>query len=140
MEASISWLKTDFEASKLSVKNAPEAVYSNNETTITVYVEEHSSLDTVLLNYTSNDWSTSTTLEMTASQNQTYVGTIPGQPAGATVKYRILAFDEAGNKAEAQDSYVVKNPTNLKCSLSKPVIQYGENITVTGCMNSFLHF
>jgi hypothetical protein len=75
MEASISWLKTDFEAPKLSVKNAPEAVYSNNETTITVYVEEHSSLDTVLLNYTSNDWSTSTTLEMTASQNQMHACT-----------------------------------------------------------------
>jgi hypothetical protein len=115
-------------------------VYSNSETTITVYVEEHSGSDTVLLNYTSNDWSTSTTLEMTASQNQTYVGTIPRQPAVVTVKYRILAFDEAGNKTEAQDSYVVKNPTNLKYSLSKSVIQYGENITVTGCMNSFLHF
>ncbi len=115
-------------------------MYSNSETTITVYVEEHSGLDTVLLNYTSNDWSTSTTLEMTASRNQTYVGTIPRQPAVVTVKYRILAFDEAGNKTESQDSYVVKNPTNLKYSLSKSVIQYGENITVTCCMNSFLHF
>jgi hypothetical protein len=124
--------KTDFEAPKLSVKDAPEAEYSNNETKITVYVEENSGLDTVLLNYTRDDWSTSTALEMTASQNQTYVGTIPGQPAGATVRYRILASDEAGNKAEVQDSYVVKNPTNLTYSLSKSVIQYGENITVTG--------
>ena len=128
-------VKTDFEAPELSVKDAPEAVYSNNETTITVYVEEHSGLDTVLLNYTSSDWATSTALEMVASQNQTYVGTIPGQPAGATVKYRILASDEAGNKAEVQDSYVVKNPTNLTCSLSKSVIQYGENITVTGSIS-----
>jgi len=128
-------VKTDFEAPELSVKDAPEAVYSNNETTITVYVEEHSGLDEVLLNYTSDDWATSTALEMTASQNQTYVGTIPGQPAGATVKYRILVSDEAGNKAEVQDSYVVKNPTNLTCSLSKSVIQYGENITVTGSIS-----
>ena len=128
-------VKTDFEAPELSVKDAPEAVYSNNETTITVYVEDHSGLDEVLLNYTSDDWATSTALEMTASQNQTYVGTIPGQPAGATVKYRILVSDEAGNKAEVQDSYVVKNPTNLTCSLSKSVIQYGENITVTGSIS-----
>ncbi|MDH5389879.1 MAG: hypothetical protein OEX10_01835, partial [Candidatus Bathyarchaeota archaeon] len=42
---------------------------------------------------------------------------------------------EAGNKAEVQDSYVVKNPTNLTCSLSKSVIQYGENITVTGSIS-----
>ena len=128
-------VKTDFEAPELSVKDAPEAVYSNNETTITVYVEDHSGLDEVLLNYTSDDWATSTALEMTASQNQTYVGTIQGQPAGATVKYRILVSDEAGNKAEVQDSYVVKNPTNLTCSLSKSVIQYGENITVTGSIS-----
>lgn len=127
--------KTDFEAPKLSVKDAPEAVYSNNETKITVYVEENSGLDSMLLNYTSNDWSTSTALEMIASQNQTYVGAIPGQPAGATVRYEILASDEAGNKAEVQDSYVVKNPTNLTCSLSKSVIQYSENITVTGSIS-----
>jgi len=89
----------------------------------------------VLLNYTSGDWVTSTTIEMTASQNQTYVGTIPGQPAGTTVKYRILASDEAGNTAEVQSSYVVKNPTNITLALSKSVVYYGENITVTGSIS-----
>jgi len=127
-------VKTDFETPELSIQDSVEAVYSNNEATITVHVED-SGLDTVLLNYTSDDWATSTAIEMTASQNQTYVGTIPGQPAGTTVKYRILASDNAGNIAEAQGSYVVKNPTNISCSLSKSVIYYGENITVTGSIS-----
>ncbi len=127
--------KTDFEAPKLSIKDPVEAVYSNNETTITVYVEDHSGLDTVLLNYTGDDWATSNAIEMTASQNQTYVGTIPGQPAGTTVKYRILASDNAENSAEVQGSYVVKNPTNITLALSKSVIHYGENITVTGSIS-----
>lgn len=128
-------VKTDFEAPELSIKDPIEAAYSNNETTITAYVNEHFGLEKIVLNYTKDDWATWTTIEMSPSQNRTYVGTIPGQPAGTTVKYRILASDNAGNKAEVQDSYVVKNPTNITCSLSKPVIYYGENITVTGSIS-----
>jgi len=128
-------LKTDFEAPKLSIQDPVQTVYPNNEATITVYIEELSGLDTVLLNYTGNDWANSTAIEMTASQNQIYVGTIPGQPAGTTVKYRVLASDEAGNKAEVQSSYVVKNPTNITLALSKSVVYYGENVTVTGSIS-----
>jgi hypothetical protein len=128
-------VKTDFEAPKLSIQNPIETAYSNNQTTITASVNGHSSLKNVLLNYTGNDWTTWNMIDMAASQNQTYVGTIPGQTAGTTVKYKILALDNAGNKAEAQSSYVVKNPTNITCSLSKSVIHYGENITVTGSIS-----
>ena len=128
-------VKTDFEAPELRIKDPVESAYSNNETTIISYVEENSGLDTVLLNYTSDDWATSTAIEMAASQNQTYVGTIPGQPAGTTVKYRISASDNAGNNAEVQDSYVVKNPTNITLALFKSVVYYGENIMVTGSIS-----
>ena len=128
-------VKTDFEAPKLSIQDPIEAAYSNNQTVITAYVDEHSGLKKVLLNYTGDDWATSTAIEMAASQNQTYVGTIPGQPAGITVKYRVLAFDNAGNSVEVQGVYVVKNPTNVTLALSKSVIHYGENITVTGSIS-----
>lgn len=128
-------VKTDFEAPKLSIQDAVEKAYSNNETTIVAHVEEQSGLDAVLLNYTGNDWATSNTIEMTASQNQTYIGTIPGQPAGTTVKYKILASDKSGNSAEVQGSYVVKNPTNITLALSRSVVYYGENITVTGSIS-----
>jgi len=128
-------VKTDFEAPKLSIQDPIEAAYSNNQTVITAYVDEHSGLKKVLLNYTGDDWATSTAIEMAASQNQTYVGTIPGQPAGITVKYRVLAFDNAGNSVEVQGVYVVKNPTNITLALSKSVIHYGENITVTGSIS-----
>ena len=128
-------VKTDFEAPKLSIQNPLEAAYSGNETLITACVNERFGLEKVLLNYTTDNWATWTVIDMTASQNQTYVGTILGQPAGNTVKYKILAFDNAGNKAEAQSSYVVKNPTNITCVLSNSVIHYGENITVTGLIS-----
>jgi hypothetical protein len=125
-------VKTDFEAPKLMIQDPIEATYPNNETVITAYIDENSGLKKVLLNYTGDDWATWTSMDMTASQNQTYIGIIPGQPAGTIVEYRILAFDNAGNKAEAQGSYTVKNPTNITCSLSESVIHYGENITITG--------
>jgi len=128
-------VKTDFEAPRLGIEDPIKEAYSNNEVAITAYVNEHSSLEKILLNYTKDDWATWTIIEMAPSQNQTYVGTIPGQPAGTTIEYKISASDKAGNKAEVQDSYVVKNPTNITCSLSKPVIYYGENITVTGSIS-----
>ena len=129
-------VKTDFEAPKLSIQDPTDEAYSGNETAITAYVDEKYGLEKVLLNYTRDDWITWASIEMSTSQNQTYVGTIPGQPAGTTVKYRILAYDNAGNNAEVGGSYVVKNPTNITCTLSKSVIHYGENITLTGSISN----
>ncbi len=128
-------VKTDFEAPSLSIENPIEKAYSNNATTITAYVNDEFSLKRVLLNYTIDDWATWTSTVMSASQNQTYVGTIPGQPAGVTVKYKILATDIADNHAETQSSYVVKTPTTISIILSNSTIYYGENITVTGLIS-----
>lgn len=128
-------VKTDFEAPSLSVENPIDQAYSNNETTITARVSDEFGLKRVLLNYTIDDWATWTSTVMSASQNQTYVGTIAGQPAGVTVKYKILAADIADNNAEVQRSYVVKNPTNVSIILSNSTIYYGENITVTGLIS-----
>jgi hypothetical protein len=128
-------VKTDFEAPSLSVENPIEEAYSNNETTITARVSDEFDLKRVLLNYTRDDWATWNSTVMSASQNQTYIGTITGQPAGVTVKYKILATDIADNSAEVQGSYVVKNPTNVSFILSNSTIYYGENITVTGLIS-----
>jgi len=128
-------VKTDFEAPKVSVQNPIERTFPNNQTTITAYADDEFDVDRVLLNYTNDDWATWALIDMSASENQTYVGTIPEQPAGTTVKYKVLASDEAGNKAEVQSNYVVKNPTNITCFLSNSTIYYGENITVSGSIS-----
>ncbi|RLI45473.1 hypothetical protein DRO69_05235 [Candidatus Bathyarchaeota archaeon] len=128
-------VKTDFEPPSLSVENPIEKAYPNNETTITAHINDESSLKRVLLNYTIDDWKTWTSTAMSASQNQTYIGTIPEQPAGVVVKYKILAVDIADNSAEVNGSYVVKNPANVSINLSNSTIDYGENITVTGVIS-----
>ena len=91
-------------------------------------VYSESRMKEVLLNYTIADWASWSSIQMQPTQNQTYVGTIPGQSAGTTVAYKIVAFDEVENYAEAQNSYVVKAPSNLTCVLSNSTIYFGEEI------------
>lgn len=125
-------VKTDFDAPELSIIDPVERVKPDNATTITARIEEQAILETVALNYTNNNWETSTTTEMIVSQNQTYTGTVPGQPAGTTVNYTVLARDTSGNSAEVLGGYEVKNWANITLDLSSPAVYYGENITVTG--------
>jgi hypothetical protein len=129
-------VKTDFEAPILRIRDPIEGAYPYNETSITAYVTDAGSgLREVILNYTVDDWATWSSIEMAPSQNQTYVGIVPGQPAGTTVQYRIVAFDVANNKTEIEGSYVVKNPTRINFSLSKSAILGGESINVTGLIS-----
>jgi hypothetical protein len=125
-------VKTDFDAPELSIIDPVEKVNPSNATSISAHVEEQNNLETVTLNYTKNNWLTSTAAEMAASQNQTYIGTIPRQPAGTVVNYTVLARDTSGNSAEVLGSYEVKNSANITLALSSPAVYYGDNITVTG--------
>jgi len=132
-EGTINFMvKTDFDAPELTLLDPVEKVNPNNQTSIIAHIEEQFNLETVTLNYTKDYWATSTAVEMIASQNQTYTGTIPGQPAGTTVNYTVLAHDTSGNIAEVLGSYEVKNSANITLDLSNSTIYYGENITVTG--------
>jgi hypothetical protein len=109
-----------------------EKVNPDNETTISVHIEEQSKLETVTLNYANNNWTTSTAAEMIASQNQTYTRTIAGQPAGTVINYTVLARDTSGNSAEVLGSYEMKNWANITLDLLSSVVYCGEYITVTG--------
>jgi hypothetical protein len=132
-EGTINFMvKTDFDAPELSIIDPVEKVNPSNATSISAHVEEQNNLETVTLNYTKNNWLTSTAAEMAASQNQTYIGTIPRQPAGTVVNYTVLARDTSGNSAEVLGSYEVKNSANITLALSSPAVYYGDNITVTG--------
>ena len=132
-EGTINFMvKTDFDAPELTILDPLEKVNPNNATSISVHMEERSNLETVTLNYTNDNWTTSTAVEMIASQNQIYSGTIPGQVAGTVVNYTVSARDTSGNSAEVLGSYEVKNWANITLDLSSPVVYCGENITVTG--------
>jgi hypothetical protein len=125
--------KTDFEAPSLSIPNPVERAYSDDEATITALVsDEESSLESVLLEYSLDNWQTSTTIEMSPSQNHTYTGTISRQPAGTTIKYKVTATDTAGNTAKEEGTCEVKDLAVVTISLSKPILQGGESLKVNG--------
>jgi hypothetical protein len=125
-------VKTDFDAPELTLVDPVEKANPDNEIIISAHVEDQSNLETVTLNYTTDDWATSTDVEMAASQNHTYTGTILGQPAGTTVNYTVLGRDTSGNSAEVLGSYDVKNSANVTLDLSTSAVCYGKNITATG--------
>jgi hypothetical protein len=64
-----------------------------------------SPLENVTLLYAVNDSSSWTPIPMTFNLSlKLYEAVIPGQPESTRVKYKIVAFDKVGNKAE-QDNF-----------------------------------
>ncbi|UCC33962.1 MAG: hypothetical protein JSW53_02885, partial [Candidatus Bathyarchaeota archaeon] len=129
-------VKTDFKAPTLNMSNPPVTAFSNDQTTlVAVSKDDQSGMKQVRLDYTTTDGAVWSSISMTPHQNQTYIGTIPGQPAGTTVKYKVRASDIVENYAELQSSYVVKDPTNLTCSLSNSTLHFGEETTIYGSVS-----
>jgi parallel beta-helix repeat protein len=76
-------------------------VFPDQEVTISVNVTDAiSGVKNVTLFYTTNNGDTWTSLPMNYnSASGSYMATIPGQPAGTLVRYKIVAYDHAGNNA-----------------------------------------
>jgi hypothetical protein len=134
-EGTINFMvKTDFDAPELALVDPIERTNPNNQTTVTAHIEEQCVLETVTLNYTIDNWGTSAAIEMAESQELTYDATIPGQSAGTSVNYTVLARDTSGNSAEVFGSYEVKNWANLTLDVANATVYHGQNIAVTGSL------
>jgi hypothetical protein len=125
-------IKTDFDAPELTLVDPVEKAEPKSRTDITAQIQEVNNLETVTLNYTTNNWETLGTARMVASKNQTYTASIPGQSAGTLVNYTVLACDTSGNSAEVSGSYEVKNWANITLELQSTSAYCGESVTVTG--------
>ncbi len=128
-------VKTDFGSPKVEIKEPIENAETNEEVVIFAQVSDDQPIEEVLLHYTNDDWTTENSITMSLLLDKTYVGTIPGQPAGKTIKYKVSARDYAGNYDEDNGSYSVKSPTSIVFSLSSSTIHGGESITVTGSIS-----
>jgi hypothetical protein len=125
-------IKTDFESPELSLVNEVTRTNPNNATTINAKIVEEFNLESVTLNYTTNNGTSYKTLNMVAAKNQLYNATIQGQPAGTLVNYTVLARDVSGNSATVDGSYFVKNSANITLELSNLAVDFGQNVTVSG--------
>ncbi len=129
-------VKTDFDPPVIEVLNPVREIASVNETTISANITDQDTLKTVTLDYSVDGWRTETSLQMSNAVNITYAATIPAQSGGTTVNYRVEASDEAGNSADAEGRYVVKDVTTLTLSLLDSNIYINERVVVTGQMSA----
>jgi len=128
-------VKTDFEPPSINLKTEINEVPANRKAIIKAEVSDQDSLGSVLLYYTNDSWVSSNFVQMTEESPNLYVGVIPGFPKGSKIEYKVVAVDEAGNRAEASGFYRVKDKTNVTLDLSKTALHPGEKVVVTGYMS-----
>jgi len=79
----------------------PETPGADEAVTVSVNVTDEFEVrpDGVILSYTTDDGETWNNVTMSTTTGDTYEGEIPGSPGGTQVKYKIIAYDSAGNSA-----------------------------------------
>ncbi len=123
-------LKTQFGNTSLTSLVKQTKILPNIPAEI-AYESNNASLENAQLSYTTNNWNTTTNVDMAIS-NQTCNATIPGQTAGSVVQYQICAYDVLKNNITATGNYTVKQQPTLNITAVKDTMVLGENITVTG--------
>jgi hypothetical protein len=103
-----------------------------NDTKI-VYVSNSTDITTASLQYTTNGWNTSKEIAMTIL-NRTCTATIPKQPAGTFVEYRVTANDTLLNMLSEQGNFTVKQLCMLNITAVHDIVHIGENLTIRGTL------
>jgi len=82
------------------ISQEPDIPYEGEKVTIMVDVtDEGSGVHNVTLLYSINEGATWTDVPMSKTTEDAYLGEIPGLPSGTNVRYKIIAYDNAGNLA-----------------------------------------
>ena len=89
---------------------SPESPTDEDDVTVKMSVTDAlSGVKEVILSYSTDGGATWSNMTMTLGPDGYYTATIPRQPAGTTVLYKIYALDKAGNQAVSpKHSYTVK--------------------------------
>lgn len=129
-------LKTKFDTLTLTpVKTILTKIYPNTPIALD-YLSNGDNLQKANLSYTVDNWATTRNIAMDVN-SKTCNATIPGQPAGTTVQFKVNAQDILENLLETTGSYVVKAQPTLDMTLSKEIITLGENITIGGTLSPY---
>jgi hypothetical protein len=113
-----SLVRTIFDAS-LQPSIVPGKVYLDTNATI-VYVSKSTDLVNATLQYSTDNWTSTTTIPMAIlADNRTCTTVIPAQAAGTLVSYRIQAYDYLEDVLVAGGNYAVRQPSTT--FLAKPM-------------------
>ncbi len=123
-------VKTNFGGGLIS-KTQPMKVTPDDDVPI-AYASDTNPLQKATLQYTIDDWANSSKLDMAVS-NMTCNATIPKQPAGTAVKYRVTAFDSLENNLTAYGEYGVKQLVKFTSfGIAQETPLTGFNVSFTG--------
>ncbi len=125
------YLKTDYRPLNLTLLDPDLVGYTGDETTIYVDVKAYHSVDSVRMNYTTDNWETEDTVEMRKC-DEGYKGNLPKFKLNDYVKYKVTALDEVDNKGSTRGEFEVKNKVDLSLSCSRTSVHGGESLTVLG--------
>ncbi|MFH2110297.1 MAG: hypothetical protein ABIJ47_03435 [Candidatus Bathyarchaeota archaeon] len=122
------YLKTDSRNPTVTLVDPKVLGYTDRNTRIEAKVIAYNPLDSVWINYTTNDWVTQSTVDM-QKDGDVYYGNIPKQLLNKMVKYRVYAKDQIENQGQASGSYETKDRVTPELSLNRISLSGGESLT-----------
>jgi len=125
------YIKTDYRDVNISLIDAPEVGYTNGTTLIKAEAESATDLDSMWIEYTTDNWKTSDLIEL-MDKTDYWLAALPSFDLHEFVQYRIHAEDEIDNKGIYEGSYTVMNKVEIDFGLSGSVIQGGQTVKITG--------
>jgi hypothetical protein len=125
-------IKTEFNNTHLTPNTVPGRVYPGANTTV-AYMAAMAELDSAVLKYSIDNWASLNTTNMSLS-NGTCTGVIPGQEAGTTVHYNVIANDTMENTLTVNGIYTVKYSSALNFTSIQDNARPGEEITFKGTL------
>jgi len=128
------YLKTDANNPTVTLVDPGVLGYTDDRTRIEAKVVSNNPLDSVWVNYTTDDWATQSRVDM-VKDDIVYRGYIPKQALNKVVKYRVYAMDEIENQGSASSSYEVKERVTPELTVDRISLYGGESITFFGSSN-----
>jgi hypothetical protein len=128
--------KTQFEIANLTSRTSLARVFPDVPHEIS-YASGNTTLEDAQLSYTTDEWSTNTTLSMVITNQTICNATIPGQKAGTFVQYQVRAQDIMRNILTVEGDYAVKSRATINITTAQETFQVGQNFTVTGTLTPY---
>jgi hypothetical protein len=128
-------VQTDFEPPSLRVIDPPTFVNSENITELRLSAQDDVGMKSVSMSYRLNDDGTWWQLPLTFDSNGIYSVEIPGQSGGTDVDYVFDAVDVMENRAQANGSFRVLNPSSLEVKMDYSEIKGGDSVSTYGYLS-----
>jgi len=125
------FLKTDYRPVNLTLIDPPEIGYTNETTLIKVETESAAEIESIWIDYTTDNWKTSKKIDLLNKQEY-WLAALSSFDLHDDVEYKIHAVDEIDNRGLFEGSFTVMNKIEIDYSMSGSVIQGGQNVKITG--------